>query len=116
MCPFTRATHFGVTIFLTHSHMSGDKTRQINGPLVRFNGLWDRPEQALECPSADRDGPSNSQRSRKIWRWFKLMVNKNWVGEFTTHFRLPILVVGLVDVHWGYDLGFAKMAISGERL
>ena len=23
------------------------------------------------------------------------------VVEFTTHFRLPILVVGLVDVHWG---------------
>ena len=22
-------------------------------------------------------------------------------GEFTTHFRLPILVVGLVDFHWG---------------
>ena len=23
-----------------------------------------------------------------------------------THFRLPILVLGLVDVHWGCDLGF----------
>ena len=23
-----------------------------------------------------------------------------------THFRLPILVVGLVDVHWGHDLDF----------
>ena len=26
-----------------------------------------------------------------------------WVGEFT-HFRIPILVVGLVDVHWGYGI------------
>ena len=29
-----------------------------------------------------------------------------WVGEFTTHFRTGILVGGLVDVHWGYDLDF----------
>ena len=28
------------------------------------------------------------------------------IGEVTTHFRLPILVLGLVDVHWGYDLDF----------
>ena len=29
------------------------------------------------------------------------------VGEFTTHFRLPISVVRLVDVYWGLtDLAF----------
>ena len=28
-------------------------------------------------------------------------------GEFITHFRLPVLAVGLVDVHWGLtDLDF----------
>ena len=26
------------------------------------------------------------------------------VGEFATHFRLPILVVGFGPVHWGYGL------------
>ena len=28
------------------------------------------------------------------------------IGEFTTHFRVPTLVVGLVDVHWGVRFGF----------
>ena len=37
------------------------------------------------------------------------------VGEFTTHFRLPILVVGLVDVHWGYDLAFVPWPCCNRR-
>ena len=28
------------------------------------------------------------------------------VGGFTLHFRLPVLVVGFVGVHWGIDLAF----------
>ena len=36
--------------------------------------------------------------TRMIWPWFKTVLGSH-SGEFTTHFRLPILVVGLVDVH-----------------
>ena len=28
------------------------------------------------------------------------------LGEFAIHFRLPIFVVGLVDVHWGANRAF----------
>ena len=36
------------------------------------------------------------------------------IGEFATHFRLPVLV-GHWDVHWGYDVDFEPWPFVGTK-
>ena len=54
--------------------------------------------------AAERQAPGRKIRKAVV----KTVVDPMLVGigEFTTQLLEPILVVGLVDVHWGYDLAF----------
>ena len=51
----------------------------------------------FDCPKEDRSFGLPQQNGGS-----KLMVAFWLVGEFTTYFLAPILVVGWVDVHWGH--------------
>ena len=84
------------TLGLSSAIASRERGTRQNSPVFgtkRFCGwMWLAHQRVETCASL----------------WVKTNGIPFGVGEFTTHFRLPILVVGLVDVHWGYDLGFEK--------
>ena len=77
--PFSRAARGAV--LLPGAHAAGAAGDAALGPGARFRTPGLRAE---------------------IWQWWSNPFGDP-IGELTTHFRLPILVVGLVDVHWGYD-------------